>query len=103
MRRLRICLLLPLLLSTLNAQDKQPEKEAENNGIDELLGTGFAEMPEMPNSIRIDHDGTMEMDSEAGTILFIGQVNVKGDNGITLKANRALVNSKKKLLSSPEG
>ena len=52
-------------------------------------------MPKTPNSIRVDHDGTMEMNSKKGTLLFIGKVNVKGDNGVELKASRVSVNTQK--------
>lgn len=92
MRHFGISILLSLCIGHLHAQDNPPKKPA--NGADALLGADFADMPEMPNSIRVDHDGTMELDSEAGTLLFVGKVNVKGDNGIELKANRVLVNSK---------
>ena len=94
MRSLGICLFISLCIASLNAQDRRPTNNSENAPGD-LLGAGFPTMPEMPNSIRIDHDGTMEMDSEAGTLLFLGRVNVQGDNGIQLKASRVLVNSKK--------
>ncbi|MFK7909371.1 MAG: LPS-assembly protein LptD [Akkermansiaceae bacterium] len=95
MRCIGISLFLSLSIVTLCAQDE----DADNNTRDaanDLLGADFANMPAMPNSIRIEHDGTIELDSEAGTILFSGkQVNISGDNGIMLKASRALVNSKK--------
>lgn len=93
MRHFGISILLSLCIGHLHAQDNPP-KNKPANGADALLGADFADMPEMPNSIRVDHDGTMELDSEAGTLLFVGKVNVKGDNGIELKANRVLVNSK---------
>lgn len=93
MRRIGTCLLIPLCIGSLHAQDVQPENGA-NNGVDDLLGAGLADAPEMPNSIQVDHDGTMELDSKAGTILFVGRVNVTGDNGIQLKAGRVTVDSK---------
>ena len=93
MRHFGISILLSLCIGHLHAQDNPP-KNKPANGADALLGADFADMPEMPNSIRVDHDGTMELDAEAGTLLFVGKVNVKGDNGIELKANRVLVNSK---------
>lgn len=94
MRCLGISLFLSLCFAPLNAQDN-PLKNDTGNGADDLLGAGFADMPEMPNSIRVDHDGTLEVDSDAGTVLFVGRVNVKGDNGVELKASRVTVDSKK--------
>jgi len=92
MRHFGISILLSLCILPLQAQDL-PEK---NQPFDEndLLGAGFAEMPEMPESIRVTNDGTLEFDSEMGTFLFQGNVVVQGDNGLLLKAHRVLVNSK---------
>ena len=51
-------------------------------------------LPTLPDSIRVTNDGTLEFDLNAGTYLFTGDVLVKGDNGLVLKAQRVLVNAK---------
>ncbi len=95
MRRFGISIFLSLCILPLKAQDAP----AQNNPTDEnnLLGAGFTDMPEMPDSIRVDHDGTLEFDSKMGTFFFQGRVTVKGDNGLILKAGRVMVNSKTEL------
>lgn len=96
MRQLGICIFfflcfflhcLPLL-----AQDNFDREHAAAK--DDLLGVNFGDMPEMPESIRITHDGSIELNAEKGTILFLGDVVVQGDNDITLKAENTLVNTK---------
>ncbi|MBK1831445.1 LPS assembly protein LptD [Verrucomicrobiaceae bacterium R5-34] len=62
--------------------------------FDAGLGGNFAGMPEMPSSIRVDNDGTLEFDLEKGTYLFLGKVIVQGDNGLVLKAGKVLVDAK---------
>lgn len=85
-----LCSLLCIL--PLQAQDAPDDNgAADDNG---LLGAGFGDMPEMPESIRVTNDGTLEFDSKLGTCLFKGSVVVQGDNGLVLRAGRVLVNSK---------
>jgi LPS-assembly protein len=92
MRQFGISILLSLCILPLKAQDDAvPNKPADGN---DLLGAGFSDLPEMPHSIRVTHDGTMEFDSKKGTFLFLGRVVLRGDNGIELKSGRVLVNSK---------
>lgn len=81
-----------LASQTLTAQNEPDRGHTadENN----LLGAGFADAPEIPESIRIDHDGSLEFDSSKGTFLFLGRVNVRGDNDLLLKAGRVIVNAK---------
>ena len=90
MRFIDFSILFSLCIGSLNAQLNAPHKEGDG-----LPGSDFADMPKTPNSIRVDHDGTMEMNSKKGTLLFIGKVNVKGDNGVELKASRVSVNTQK--------
>ena len=90
-----LCSLLCIL--PLQAQDTLDDNgAADDNG---LLGAGFGDMPEMPESIRVTNDGTLEFDSKLGTFLFKGSVVVQGDNGLVLKAGRVLVNSKSETAS----
>ncbi len=85
-----LCSLLCIL--PLQAQDAPDDNgAADDNG---LLGAGFGDMPEMPESIRVTNDGTLEFDSKLGTFLFKGSIVVQGDNGLVLRAGRVLVNSK---------
>lgn len=58
------------------------------------FGGNFTAIPEMPESIQLTNDGQLEFDLEKGTYLATGKVLVQGDNGLTLKARRVLVNAK---------
>jgi len=85
---------LPFLCSVLSAlpllaQDNLDHKHSANE--DELLGSDFGKMPRMPESIHITHRGTIELNAEKETFLFRGNVIVKGDNDIILKAANAEV------------
>ncbi len=91
MRQFGISILLSLCILPLEAQDAaNPNKNKDET---DLFGDGFSELPEMPHSIRVSHDGTMEFDSKRGTFLFQGRIVLRGDNGIVLKSGRATVNS----------
>jgi len=96
MRQLGIRLL-PLLLSALCvlplvAQDN-PDRE-DVTGADDLLGADFGNMPGIPDSIRINHDGSIKFNAETGTVLFQGDVIVEADNDVTLKAANVQVDGK---------
>ncbi len=54
----------------------------------------FGILPQIPQSIRVTNDGQLEFDSQKGTYLFAGKVHVQGDNGLTLKAQKVIVNAK---------
>jgi len=71
-----------------------PEKPSSPLKENPLLGAGFQDLPKIPENIRVTNDGVLEFDSKTGNYLFKGKVVIKGDNGITLKARRVLVNSK---------
>ncbi len=58
------------------------------------FGANFGGMPAMPDSIQVSNDGQLEFDLEKGTYLFTGNVLVQGDSGLTMKAQRVLVNAK---------
>lgn len=93
MRPFRFSIFLTLCALPLGAQEKPDEKNDAAGGT-ELFGADFSDMqglPEMPDSIRITNDGTIELDSEKGTYLFQGKVNVSADNGLTLQANKAVL------------
>ena len=96
MRQLGFSIVLSLCILPLAAQDTPAEKK-DAAGAANLLGDEFAgmqDMPEMPKSIRVTNDGKLEFDSENGTFLFEGKVQVEGDNGLSLKAHKALIQTK---------
>ncbi|MGB0993310.1 MAG: LPS assembly protein LptD [Akkermansiaceae bacterium] len=86
-------LLVPSLLFSA-AMFTQMAWAQDNDPAGGLLGANIGGIPEMPKSIRVQHDGEMELDTDKGTFLFLGKVNVSADNGLTLKASRVLVNAK---------
>ena len=85
-----VLLLLALPTSGQNTSDKG---NLANEG--DLLGANFAEMPETPTRLRVEHNGSIQYNANDQTILYKGDVVVKGDNGITLKAGYALLNTNK--------
>ncbi|MBT8037507.1 MAG: LPS assembly protein LptD [Verrucomicrobiae bacterium] len=91
MRQFGISILLSLCILPLNAQDDAIQNKPA--GENDLFAEGFSDMPEMPSSIRVTHDGTLEFDSQKGNFLFQGRVVLRGDNGIVLKSGRVLVNA----------
>jgi len=58
----------------------------------------FALFPEMPDSIRIENDGSIAFDGEGGTIIYKGSVQVLADNGIQLFADEALLDTRQKFV-----
>ena len=80
-------------ISALPASGQDSADKANLANEDDLLGANFAKMPPMPKSLRIVHDGSIQYDAGKQTILYQGKVVVTGDNGITLKAGYALVNT----------
>ena len=80
-------------ISALPASGQDSADKANLASEDDLLGANFANMPAMPKSLRIVHDGSIQYDAGKQTILYQGKVVVTGDNGITLKAGHALVNT----------
>lgn len=93
MRCLCISILFSLPLLPIHAQNGADKKEP-GSGLGNLLGTELPDTPGTPDSIQVDHDGKMEFDPKSEDLLFIGSVNVTGDNGIKLKANRVKVSPK---------
>lgn len=79
------------VLSMLVTAQNQPD-EPNLAGEEDLLGANLAKMPEMPKSLSISHDGRLKYNATEKTILYEGDVVVRGDNGITLKADRLLFN-----------
>ena len=80
-------------ISALPASGQDSADKVNLASEDDLLGANFAKMPPMPKSLRIVHDGSIQYDAGKQTILYQGKVVVTGDNGITLKAEHALINT----------
>ena len=96
MRLTDVSIILTLCILPLAGQDK-PADANKSSGAASLLGDGFGDMPnmpEMPKSIRVTNDGNLEFDYKKGTYLFEGNVEVSGNNGLTLKAKKALIKAK---------
>ena len=93
-----ICTSLSLPLSAQNAPGQLPDDAGELSDPDPGFIDPFAGntsvMPELPESIQITNNGKLEFDIEKGTYLFTGNVLVQGDNELTMKAQRVLVNAK---------
>ena len=99
MRQLGISIVLSLCTLPLAAQDPPAEKK-DAAGATSVFGDDFAgmqDMPKMPDSIQVTNDGKLEFDSEKGIFLFEGQVAVTGDNGLTVKANKAVIKTKEEM------
>jgi len=99
MRQLGLCIILCLCTLPLVAQDSSVENNQpeESKGVGGLIGDAFSgmqDLPKMPDSIHITNDGNLEFDSEKGSYLFEGDVVVTTDNGLTLKATKALLKPK---------
>ena len=80
-------------ISALPASGQDNSDKVNLASEDDLLGANFANMPAMPKSLRIVHDGSIQYDAGKQTVLYQGKVVVTGDNGITLKAGHALINT----------
>jgi len=96
MRHIDLSIVLSLCILPLAAQDTPTEKKEDADALN-FLNADFAsmqDMPEMPDSIQITNDGKLEYDSEKNTFLFDGKVEVIGDNGLTIKAQKALLKAK---------
>ena len=100
---LPLCCLCASLTTQLQAQEHHqpdanpavhPDEPAAGPDFNSAFGNGFGALPQIPESIRVTNDGQLEFDSEKGTYLFAGKVLVKADNGVTMKAQRVLVNAK---------
>jgi len=96
MRQLGLSIVLSLCILPLAAQDS-PVKNNQSEEANSLLSddfSGMQAMPEMPDSIQITNDGNLEFDSKKGVYLFEGKVVVTADNGLTIKAAKALLQPK---------
>jgi lipopolysaccharide export system protein LptA len=80
-------------ISALPVSGQDNSDKANLASEDDLLGANFAKMPPMPKSLHIEHDGSIHHDAGKQTILYQGKVIVTGDNGITIKAEHALINT----------
>jgi len=99
MRQFGLSIVLSLCILPLAAQDSSIENNTPKTptGSGGLLGDDFSAMqgmPEMPESIHITNDGNLEFDSEKGVYLFEGKVVVTADNGLVIKAKKAIIKPK---------
>ncbi|MGB2428328.1 MAG: LPS-assembly protein LptD [Akkermansiaceae bacterium] len=83
------CLILPVLPVTGQNSEQSTNLASE----DDLLGANFANMPEMPEHLSISNNGKITYDAQKQSIVYGGDVVVRADNGISLKAGSVTYHS----------
>lgn len=79
--------------------EELPPREALPEGAEIPFGTPGGMIPVAPKSLKIDNNGPITVDMSAGTLTYLGSVEVRADTGLQMFADRMVLDTRNETLT----